>query len=98
MLSKNPNAIHILENNIDKINWQCLSTNPNAIRILEDNFDNIYWGLLSYNPNAIHILEKNINKPEVINNWKYFSENPLIFIYDKKKHFELIDEYYNSWI
>jgi hypothetical protein len=37
-LSINPNAIHILENNIDKINWNYLSYNPNAIHILEQEF------------------------------------------------------------
>ena len=30
-LSNNPNAIHFLEQNMDKINWNYLSLNPNAI-------------------------------------------------------------------
>jgi hypothetical protein len=34
-ISLNPNAIYLLENNIDKINWNNLSLNPNAIHILE---------------------------------------------------------------
>jgi hypothetical protein len=34
-LSRNPNAIHLLEQNIDKINWFWLSENPNAIHLLE---------------------------------------------------------------
>jgi hypothetical protein len=34
MLSQNPNAIHILEKNIDQINWFWLSENPNAIHLL----------------------------------------------------------------
>ena len=29
----NPNAIHILENNIDKINWNILSSNPSIFQI-----------------------------------------------------------------
>ena len=29
MLSCNPNAIHLLENNLDKVNWLYLSKNPN---------------------------------------------------------------------
>ena len=33
MLSCNPNAIHLLENNQDKINWYGLSSNPS---IFED--------------------------------------------------------------
>jgi len=28
-LSRNPNAIHILENNLNKIDWFSLSINPN---------------------------------------------------------------------
>ncbi len=59
-LSKNPNAIHILEQNLDKeIHWDSLAENPNAIRILEknlDKFDRINWFYLSMNPNAIHLL------------------------------------------
>jgi hypothetical protein len=32
-LLKNPDAIHILENNIDKINWKILSSNPSIFQI-----------------------------------------------------------------
>jgi hypothetical protein len=34
-LSSNPNAIHLLEQNPNKIDWGCLSGNPNAIHLLE---------------------------------------------------------------
>ena len=57
-LSKNPNAIHLLEQNIDIINLWQLSRNPNAIYLLEQNMDKINWENLSRNPNAIHLLEK----------------------------------------
>ena len=40
-LSKNPNAIHILENNLDKVYWNYLSYNQNVIHILENNLDKI---------------------------------------------------------
>jgi hypothetical protein len=40
-LSENPNAIHLLEQNLDKINWVALSENPNAIHLLEQNLDKI---------------------------------------------------------
>ena len=33
-LSINPNAIYILENNLDKVNWDNLSLNPNAMHLL----------------------------------------------------------------
>ena len=77
-LTENPNAIHILEKNPDKINWWRLSKNPNAIHILENNLDKIHWISLSENPNAIHILEKN---PDKIG-WGCLSSNPSIFELD----------------
>ena len=40
-LSANPNAIHLLEQNMDKIDQYRLSTNPNAIYLLEQNQDKI---------------------------------------------------------
>ena len=61
-LSQNPNAIHILEQNLDKVDWTYLSLNPNAIHILELNLDKVDWEYLSTNPNAIHILEQNLDK------------------------------------
>ena len=33
-LSSNPNAIHLLEQNLDKVNWFYLSCNQNAIHLL----------------------------------------------------------------
>jgi hypothetical protein len=38
-LSANPYAIHILEDNYDKINWKFLSSNCNAIHLLEEYID-----------------------------------------------------------
>jgi len=63
-LSRNPNAIHLLEQNLDKIEWHYLSSNPNAIHLLEQNIDKIYWKFLSLNlnPKAPHLLEQNIDK------------------------------------
>jgi hypothetical protein len=59
MLSSNPKAIHLLEQNLDNINWSMLSNNPNAIPLLEKNLDKIDWSRLSENPNAMSLLEKN---------------------------------------
>jgi hypothetical protein len=50
ILSWNPNAIHILEQNLDKVNWVWLSINPNAIHILEQNLDKIDWVYIWKNP------------------------------------------------
>ena len=41
LLSRNLNAINLLEYNLDKINWDNLSENPNAIHLLEQNLDKI---------------------------------------------------------
>ncbi len=87
-LSMNPNAIHLLENNVEYIDWKYLSMNPNAIPLLEANPDKINWYWLSLNPNAMHLLENNI---ECIN-WSALSDNPAIFTYDyeliRKTNFE----------
>ena len=77
-LSKNPNAIHLLEKNPKRIDWIWLSKNPNAIHLLEANPDKIHWRCLSENPNAIHLLEKN---PDKIC-WYSLSDNPCIFEID----------------
>ena len=60
--NSNPNAMHLLEQNQDKINWKILSENPNAIHLLEQNQDKINWKILSENPNAMHLLEQNQDK------------------------------------
>ena len=61
-LSKNKNAIDLLEKNVDKIDWYWLSQNKNAVNLLEKYPDNINWVCLSENKNAIHLLEKNLDK------------------------------------
>ena len=54
-ISKNPNAIHLLEKYPDKINWMYLSANPNAIHILKANINKIDSILLLNNPNIFEI-------------------------------------------
>ena len=51
----NPNAIHLLEQNLDKINWHYLSKNPNAVHILKKNPDKINWVLISLNTNIFEL-------------------------------------------
>jgi hypothetical protein len=46
-LSGNLDAIHILEKNLDKVDWWSLSGNPAAIHILEKNLHNVNWNWLS---------------------------------------------------
>jgi prefoldin subunit 5 len=73
-LSRNPNAIHLLEKNLEKIDWSELSRN-HAIHLLEKNPERIQWRELSRNPNAINLLKKNEEKI----NWEWLSRNPSIF-------------------
>ena len=74
-LSINPNAIHLLEQNQDKIDWNNLSKNPNAIHLLEQNKDKINWSILSFNSKAIHILEQDKDYID----WYHIFLNPSIF-------------------
>ena len=71
-LCLNSNAVDLLEQNQDKIDWNWLSLNPNAIYLLEQNQDKIDWEGLSMNPKAIHLLEQN---PDKIS-WGHLSGNP----------------------
>lgn len=71
-LSQNPNAIHLLEQNLDKISWSTLSQNPNAIHLLEQNLDKVNWWNLCENPNAIHLLERYPDKIA----WHLIPKNP----------------------
>jgi hypothetical protein len=79
-LSKNPNGIHLLEKNVDKIDcpcWRRLTLNPNAIHILEqhlDKLDKISWDLLSNNSNAIHLLAPLNCEQMRIENKEFFQE------------------------
>ena len=74
MLSRNPEAIHLLEQYPDRICWKMLCTNPSpaAIRLLVQNQDKIYWDVFSLNPGAIPLLEA---YPDKIH-WSNLSSNP----------------------
>ena len=89
-LSKNSNAIHLLEKELKdnshaaNINWYSLSRNKNAITILQKELENnpnslkIHWFHLSFNPNAIPILEKELkaNPYSLKIKWRFLSMNP----------------------
>jgi hypothetical protein len=59
-LSGNSEAIQLLKDYPEKIEWQWLSRNSSdgAIQLLKDNPKKISWGMLSTNTNAIGILKK----------------------------------------
>ena len=84
MLSKNKNAVHILEQNIDNIDFYSLqfNTNPKAISILEKYIssrhihipiqkDDKFWVYLGTRTHLINIIEKNLDKI----NWYYLISN-----------------------
>ena len=80
-LSSNPNAIEMLEKNLDKVYyWSELAENPNAMHLLEKNIDKIRWECLSKNPNAIDLLSKNLDKVD----WHYFQNPNAIKIIEEK--------------
>lgn len=72
----NPNAIHIIEKHLDKLNvnsWAMLNHNPNAIHILEKyGYEKMNWVNLSQNPNALHIFEKYHNDSSELKDQLYF--------------------------
>jgi hypothetical protein len=85
-LCENPNAVHIIKNNLHKLPndcWRALAKNPNAIHIIENNLgklDELGWRKLCENPNAIPLLEQHIDKI----NWFSLSSNPNSFpIFEK---------------
>jgi hypothetical protein len=88
-LSRNSNAIKILEKNLDKINWAYLSENPAAIHILEKNINKISWPGLFTNIAAIQIIENNLDKID----YDLVSENPSIFVLDKNAMKQQIMQY-----
>jgi hypothetical protein len=55
MVLSNRNAIHLLEQNPDKIDWESLSNNPNAIHLLEQNQDEINLNELPLNQNIFEL-------------------------------------------
>ena len=86
----NLNAIELLKNNQDKINWNILSHNLNGIELLKirieyenslsyEEYDylqyKIDWDNLCLNPNAIDLLKNNQDEID----WYYLSTNPSIF-------------------
>ncbi len=80
LLSLNPNAIRLLEENPKWIDWELLCLNPNAIHLIEntlnphliENTTGIDWYALSSNPNAMGLLEKHLDKVD----WCSLSGNP----------------------
>jgi hypothetical protein len=46
--------MHLIEKNLDKVDWKMLCKNPNAIHLLEKYPEQVQWTLT--NPNALHLF------------------------------------------
>ena len=69
-LSFNKNAIRLLEENLDKVNWDNLSKNNNAIHLLKKNPEKIDWYNICYNP-SIYKLDY---EKMIINNQEMYED------------------------
>jgi hypothetical protein len=65
-LSKNPGAMHILNNPkyYYQIDWNNLIDNENAIELIRNNLDKVekYWSKISSKPHLISLIEENMDK------------------------------------
>jgi hypothetical protein len=84
--NESADAIKLLEENPDKIDWDILSSNPYAISLLEKNKSQINYWYLSANRAAIHLIEERLKWA----NWICLSKNPNA-IHILKRNQEKID-------
>ncbi len=80
-MAHNKEAIHLLKENQQKIDWIMLSCNENAMDLIMENMDKINFALLSANKNSISVLKKHMSKIS----WDILGENENIFVYDYEK-------------
>lgn len=59
-----PEAIGLIERNLERVDWEVLSLNPSAIHLLEQNQDKINYSILSRNP-AIFVLDKDAMRQQI---------------------------------
>tara|TARA_Y100000385_G_scaffold2896_1_gene3146 strand:+ start:288 stop:3188 length:2901 start_codon:yes stop_codon:yes gene_type:complete len=76
-LSSNPNAIKILENNLDIIDYSRLSANPNAIKLLNNKPDYIDNDNLFLNPNGSKLLRSEYKPTEQLKIKKICRSNDI---------------------
>jgi hypothetical protein len=92
VLCKMPEAIGIIERNLEHVDWNSLSKNPAAIHLLEKNQDKINYTMLSRNP-AIFVLDRDAMKMQIDNGFaeeliatslhpRHFTRNLELYRYD----------------
>jgi hypothetical protein len=79
-ISRYPNAMPIIEKNINNVHWQALMSNTNkkAIELLQKNLDKIqFYGSseLCKNPSAMSIIEQRLDTLTDVD-WMILSSNP----------------------
>jgi hypothetical protein len=91
-LSTNPNALSLLEQNQDKIDWRKLSRNPNAISLLKENQDKIWWEYLSYNPNIMEII-CDLDYDTMKQTMQLFAEELTAYVFHPLRMNKLAEQY-----
>jgi hypothetical protein len=103
ILCKMPEAIGIIEKNLERIDWDSLSKNPAALNLLEKNPDKINYTMLSKNP-AIFVLDTNDMRLQINNGFaeeliasalhpRHFARNLELYDYDIVLN-EYMDNFY----
>ena len=85
LLSINPGAIHSLEKNLDKVDWEYLSMNehPDAVKfVTEEKYLNMFALSENFNPEILPYLIDAVNNEQVW--WPGLSANPLLFARNDK--------------
>lgn len=86
-ICRNPGAMNILKNNMDKIEWVnlALNRNPEALKMSIERYreteDPMILESLHSNPLAIDFFEEN----QDLVNWEFLMRNPEIFVLDKPR-------------
>ena len=85
-LSYNPNAIDLLERNIERIHWPWCSENPNALSFLEKHTDKIdlYYLSNNKNPKAMnYFMAMDLEKMRT--NCKNFAKELAEYVFHPKR-------------
>jgi hypothetical protein len=95
-LSLNPDALFILEENQEFIDWEFLCENNNAFHLINQNLDKLTpecWESTLLNNSSIHsirLIKQNLDILDK-NSWSCLSQNKSAFNMMVKKHFSKID-------
>ena len=86
-MCSNKNAINLLEQNQDKINWMMLSYNKNAMHILEKNKHKIDLNVLCHNPSIF-----TYDYQKMKNNCNIFKEELIAYVFHPSRLFKNVTD------